>query len=98
LPNNQWQSIKDLLPGQKGDPDQTDRDNPLLIETVRWIATTGSPWRHLLPTFGNWHRVYKRYSGWGQKEVWKPLLVLEQVSDDIDLQQLLLHSIIIPVD
>jgi len=70
----------------------------LLIETVRWIAPTGSPWRHLLPTFGNWHRVYRRYSGWGQKGVWKPLLVLEQVSDDIDLQQLLLHSIIIPVD
>jgi transposase len=98
LPNNQWQSIKDLLPGQKGDPDQTDRDNRLLIETVRWIAPTGSPWRHLLPTFGNWHRVYRRCSGWGQKGVWKPLLVLEQVSDDIDRQQLLLHSIIIPVD
>ena len=67
-----------------------------MIEVVWWIAPTRPPWPHLLPTFGNWHRVYRRYSGWGQKGVWKPRL--EQVSDDIDLQQLLLHSTIIPVD
>ena len=32
----------------------------------------------------------------GPKRIWKPWL--EQVFDDIDLQQLLLHSTIIPVD
>jgi len=96
LPNDQWQGIKDLLPGQKGDPGQTGRDNRLLIEAVRWIAPIGSPWPDLLPAFGNWHGIYRRYSGWGQKGGWKPWL--EQVSDDIDRQQLLLHSTIIPVD
>ena len=67
-----------------------------MIEAVRWIAPTGSSWPDLLPAFGNWHSVYTRYSRWGKKGVWKPWL--EQVSDDIDLQQLLLHSTIIPVD
>jgi len=84
LPNDQWEGLKDLLPGQKGDPGQTGWDNRLLIETVWWIAPTGSPWLDLLPAFGNWHRVYRPYSGWDQKGVWKPWL--EQVSDDIDLQ------------
>jgi hypothetical protein len=39
--------------------------------------------------------VYTRYSRWGKKGVWKRLL--EQVSDDIDLEQLLLDSTIILV-
>ncbi|HIO49457.1 TPA: IS5/IS1182 family transposase, partial [Candidatus Poribacteria bacterium] len=36
-----------------------------------------------------------RYSRWGKKGVWKRLL--EQVSDDIDLEQLLLDSTILRV-
>ena len=60
-----------------------------------WIARTGPPWPDLLPAFGNWHSVYTRYSRGGKKGGWKPLL--EQVSDDIDLEQLLLDSTIIRV-
>jgi len=95
LRNDQWEGIKDLLPGKKGDPGKTGADNRLLIEAVLWIARTGSPWRDLLPAFGNWHSVYRRHSPWGKKGVWKRLL--EQVSDDIDLEQLLLDSTIIGV-
>ena len=95
LRNDQWERIKDLLPGKKGDPGKTGGDNRLFIEAVLWIARTGSPWRDLLPAFGNWHSVYTRYSRWGKKGVWKRLL--EQVSDDIDLEQLLLDSTIIRV-
>ena len=95
LRNDQWERIKDLLPGKKGDPGKTGGDNRLFIEAVLWIARTGSPWRDLLPAFGNWHSVYTRYSRWDKKGVWKRLL--EQVSDDIDLEQLLLDSTIIRV-
>ena len=95
LPNDQWERIKDLLPGKKGDPGKTGGDNRLFIEAVLWIARTGSPWRDLLTAFGNWHSVYRRHSPWGKKGVWK--LLLEQVFDDIDLEQLLLDSTIIRV-
>ena len=95
LRNDQWEGIKDLLPGKEGDPGKTSGDKRLLIETVLWIARTGSPWRDLLPAFGNWHSVYRRHSRWSKKGVWKRLL--EQVSDDIDLEQLLLDSTIIGV-
>ena len=47
LPNDQWEGIKDLLPGKKGDPGKTGGVNRLLIEAVLWIARTGSPWRGL---------------------------------------------------
>ena len=53
LPNDQWEGIKDLLPDKKGDPGKTGGDKRLLIEAVLWIARTGSPWRDLLPAFGN---------------------------------------------
>ena len=43
LPNDQWERIKDLLPGQKGGPGQTGQDNRLFIEAMLWIARTGSP-------------------------------------------------------
>ena len=43
LPNDQWERIKDLLPGKKGDPGKTDGVKRLLIEAVLWIARTGSP-------------------------------------------------------
>ena len=78
LRDDQWERIKDLLPGKKGDPGKTGGDNRLFIEAVLWIARTGSPWRDLLPAFGNWHSVYTRYSRWGKKGVWKRLL--EQIS------------------
>ena len=74
LPNDQWEGIKDLLPGKEGDPGKTGGDKRLLIEAVLWIAGTGSPWRDLLPAFGNWHSVYRRHSPWGKKGVWKRLL------------------------
>ena len=86
LRNDQWERIKDLQPGKKGDPGKTGGDNRLFIEVVLWIARTGSPWPDLLPAFGNWHSVYTRYSRWGKKGVWKRLL-----------EQLLLDSTIIPV-
>jgi len=41
----------------------------LFLEAVLWIARTGSPWRDLPPTFGNWNTVFKRYRDWVQAGV-----------------------------
>ena len=57
LPNDQWERIKDLLPGKKSSLGKIGRDSRLFIEAVLWIARTGSPWPGLLPAFGNWHSV-----------------------------------------
>ena len=40
LRDDQWNQIKDLLPGKKGDPGRTSRDNRLFVDSVLWIART----------------------------------------------------------
>ncbi|MAZ75041.1 MAG: hypothetical protein CL929_05395 [Deltaproteobacteria bacterium] len=43
LRDDQWEPIKDLLPGRQGDPGVTARDNRLFVEAVLWIEHTGAP-------------------------------------------------------
>ena len=36
-----------------------------------WIARTGSPWRDLPVSFGNWNTVFKRFREWVKRDVFK---------------------------
>jgi transposase len=93
LRDDQWERIKDLLPGKVSDPGATAKDNRLFLEAVLWIARTGSPWRDLPPTLGNWHATYTRFSRWGKKGVWQR--VIEAISDDADLEALFIDSTVV---
>ena len=95
LRDDQWERIKDILPGKVSDPGVTARDNRLFIEAVLWIARTGAPWRDLPKELGNWHSVYVRFSRWGEKGVWQK--VIEAAMDDPDLEALLIDSTIVRV-
>jgi transposase len=50
-----------LLPGKPGDPGRSGADNRLFLEAVLWIVRTGSPWRDLHESFGNWNSVFRRF-------------------------------------
>ena len=86
--NDQWERIKDLLPGKPTDTGVKARDYRLFMEAVLWIARTGSPWRDLPPELGNWHATFTRFSRWRRKGVWQR--VIDAISDDEKLQALLL--------
>lgn len=51
LSDTKWERIKDFLPGKAGDCGVTAKDTRRFVETVLWIARTGSPWRDL-PAIG----------------------------------------------
>ena len=87
-----FERIKDLLPGRAGQPGVTARDNRLFIDAVLWIAKTGAPWRDLPERLGNWNSVWKRFSRWAHKGVWAKLFGHFQ---DEDLEWLVLDSTII---
>ena len=69
LTDAQWAKMEPLCLGKPTDPGRTGGDNRLFLEAVLWIARTGSPWRDLPPTFGNWNTVFKRYRDWVQAGV-----------------------------
>ena len=93
LRDDQWERIKDLVPGKATDRGVTAKDNRLFIEAVLWSARTGSPWRDLPPALGNWHATYTRFSRWGKAGVWQR--VIDAVSEDADLEALLIDSTIV---
>jgi len=93
LRDDQWQRIEPLLPGKATDRGVTAKDNRLFVEAVLWILRTGSPWRDLPPSLGDWHNTYTRFSRWGAGGVWQR--VTEALSSAPDLQALLLDSTIV---
>ena len=47
LRDDQWDRIKDLLPGREGHVGVTAKDNRLFVEAVLYRYRAGIPWRDL---------------------------------------------------
>lgn len=90
LRDDQWDRIKDLLPGKASDPGATAKDNRRFIEAVLWIGRTGAPWRDLPSELGNWHTTFTRFSRWAKSGVWDR--VFQAISSDPDLEEVMLDS------
>src|SRR5258707_13007812 len=73
LTDAQWAKMEPLCLGRPGDPGRRGKDNRLFVEAVLWIARTGSPWRDLPPSFGNWSSVFTRFRDWVKADIWKRL-------------------------
>lgn len=92
ITDQQWDAIKDFLPGKEGDPGATGKDNRLFVNAVLWIAKTGAPWRDLPERFGNWNSVFQRFNRWCKAGVFQT--IMEKLQDP-DLGVLMLDSTII---
>ena len=90
LRDDQWERIKDLLPGKATDCGVTAKDNRLFVEAVLWIGRTGAPWRDLPAELGNWHTTYTRFSRWSKTGVWDR--VFEAISQDRDEEEVMIDS------
>jgi putative transposase len=89
LRTEQWNRIKDILPGKVTDRGVT-ADNRLFLDAVLWLLRSGAPWRDLPPEFGRWHSVYMRFSRWEKHGVWERVLAAAQ--EDPDLKALFMDS------
>ena len=73
LTDEQWQRIKDRLPGKAGDPGRTAADNRRFVNAVLFVLKTGIPWADLPERFGKPNSVWKRFDRWCAKGVWQRL-------------------------
>jgi putative transposase len=95
LSEAQWERIAPELPGKKGDPGATARNNRLFVEAVLWTARAGAPWRDLPEEFGKWFTVYTRFWRWAQKGVWER--IFRALSDDPDFEYVLIDGTLVRV-
>ena len=61
---DQWNRIKDMLPGRAGTVGVTATDNRLFVEAVLYRYRAGIPWRDLPDRFGGRKNVHRRFSRW----------------------------------
>jgi transposase len=92
IKDEDWDRIKDFLPGQVGHRGVAAKDNRLFINAVLWIARTGVPWRDLPERFGNWNSVWRRFDRWAASGMWERVM---RELQDADLEWLILDSTVI---
>ncbi|WP_373683536.1 IS5 family transposase [Acinetobacter sp. YH18001] len=93
LKDEQWEQIKDLLPGRMGTVGVTAKDNRLFVEAVLYRYRSGIPWRDLPECFGDFRVVHTRFSRWAKTGVWQR--VFEVLSHDSDNEYAMLDSTIV---
>lgn len=93
LRDAQWARIEQPLPGKKGDPACTAKDDRRFVEAALWIVRTGSPWRDLPEEPGHWYRTYARFSRWREKGVRERMATAPR--GDADMEHLFIDSTIV---
>jgi transposase len=93
LHDDQWERIKDLLPGRKGHVGTTAKDNRLFVEAVLWRYRSGAPWRDLPERFGDWNNTHRRFSRWAKTGVWKR--IFKHLAADPDNEYAMIDSTIV---
>jgi len=93
LRDDQWDRIKDLLPGRVGHVGGTARDNRVFVEAVLYRYRAGIPWRDLPERFGDWKNTHRRFSRWAARGVWAR--VFAALSADADNEYALIDATIV---
>src|SRR5262245_809750 len=93
LRDDQWDQIKDLLPGREGHVGATAKDNRLFVEAVLYRYRAGIPWRDLPERFGPWKAVHTRFSRWAKSGVWEK--VFKHLAQDADNEYAMIDSTIV---
>ena len=93
LRDEQWERIKDLLPGRPGSVGVTAADNRRFVEAVLYRYRAGIPWRDLPECFGDWKNVHRRFSRWAKSGILQR--VFELLAEDTDNEYAMIDSTIV---
>ena len=93
LRDDQWDRIKNQLPGREGSVGVTAADNRLFVEAVLYRYRAGIPWRDLPERFGDPINVHKRFSRWAISGVLER--VFRGLAEDADNEYAMIDSTIV---
>ena len=93
LRDDQWDRIKDLLPGREDTVGVTAKDNRLFVDAVLYRYRAGIPWRDLPERFGPWKAVHTRFSRWAASGVWHN--VFKHLAAEADNEYAMIDSTIV---
>jgi transposase len=82
LRNDQWERIKDVLPGREGHVGGTAEDNRLFVEAVLYRFRTGCPWS-----------VHQRFGRWAKSGVFERIFKL--LASDHDNEYMMIDATIV---
>jgi transposase len=93
LRDDQWERIKELLPGKEGDVGVTAKDNRLFVEAVLYRYRAGIPWRDLPERFGDFRVIHTRFTRWTKSGVWEK--VFKHLARDADNEYAMIDATIV---
>ncbi len=93
LREDQWERIKDLLPGRVDTVGVTAKNNRLFVEAVIYRYRAGIPWRDLPERFGKWKNVHRRHSRWSKSGTWEA--IFKCFSEDADNEYAMIDATIV---
>ena len=93
LRDDQWDRIRDALPGRKGSVGVTAEDNRRFVDAVLYRYRTGMPWRDLPADLGCWNNTHRRFSRWAKLGVWRGILAV--LAEDADNEYDMIDSTVV---
>ena len=93
ISDKQWKRIENFLPGRKGTPGRTAKNNRQFVNAVVWMLRSGARWQDLPKRYGKYKSVHKRYTNWCKSGVWERVQSL--LNTDNDAEYLMLDSTVV---
>jgi transposase len=93
LRDDQWERIKDFLPGRESRVGGNAADNRLFVNAVLYRYRTGIPWRDLPARFGDWKIVHQRFSRWAKSGAFDRIFKL--LASDRDNEYMMIDATIV---
>lgn len=93
LRDDQWERMKDWLPGREGHVGGTAKDNRLFVDAVIYRYRAGIAWRDLPERFGPWKSVWQRHDRWARSGVFERIFTM--LAADHDNEYMMLDATVV---
>ena len=93
LRDDQWERLRDLVPGGREGQRGPRCDNRLFVDALLWMARCGARWRDLPERYGSYQAVKRRFYRWVERDALGGFLAV--LAADADGEWLMIDGTIV---